>query len=573
MELLLWQDKIAKLINSFTAGADTVVYSLRGEETLVRPQNINFWRKIMNLNRLFKLKFLLLLFVYSFKTFVYPAFENIGIGARPAGLAGAYTALGSDAYSLLYNPGGIGLASKSEISAQYNKLYVGLTDNSSLGYAYVGGVQPIRTVKNIGCLGIGYLNFSLEGLYSENTLIFGFASPSLINKFSLGVNLKYLTMSYGTIAETRNALGDDSMPSGQPDKLFAEHSNSLGAVSFDVGLLYYPVKNYRFGLTISDLNTPNISLAGLPEVVLPQTIRLGVAHFGETYSLAAGLVSRADNFEIGAGGEKYLGEKFVLRGGVNFSNQQYSNLAVGFGFVGEKKNEPGGFNLDYALLYPLSGVKGTLGSHQISVTMKFGPPLEETRDVGELREKLEKEQKLRQEQEKKAKEAEKALKESQQEVERLRQELNKLLKIKPAKEVGVFAPSPVTPPVQPEAPTVITDKEKVRQEYQKAWAQYQKNSMSMNLPQRVKYLEKLLADYRGVTDTSSAQQEYTIMKQEWDAQNKYYRDSLTFYRKMVDRGVSKAERISILQRMIKKYGDIGIDVSDLQKELKMLQEK
>jgi len=532
-------------------------------------------RKFPNLT--FRLLLLLITGYLSLISIVYAAFENIGIGARPAGLAGAYSALGSDSYSLLYNPAGIGLVAKAEISAQYNKLYVGLTDNSSLGYAYVGGVQPIRTTKNVASVGLGYLNFALEGLYSENTIVLGLASPALINKFSFGLNLKYLTIGYGSTEETNNALSNQALPTGNPDKLFAEHGNSLGTVSFDVGLIYRPAKNYSLGLAINDLTSPNISLANIPEVVLPQTIRFGLGHSGQTYALAADLVSRRDDFQIAAGGEKSFGEKFVLRGGVNFSNQQYSNLAVGFGFIGEKKNEPGGFNLDYALLYPLSGVKGTLGSHRISLTMKFGPPLEETGDVAELRAKLEREQKLRQEQEKKTKENEKALKEAREEVERLRRELDKLLKIKPTREVTAPAapvtPAEAAPPIQPAAPTVITDKEKVRQDYQNAWAQYQKNFASMNLPQRVKYLEKMLADYRGITDVTAAQQEYTIMKQEWDAQNKYYRDSLTFYRKMVDKGVSKQERINILQRMIKKYGDIGVDVSDLKKELEMLQKE
>jgi len=72
----------------------------------------------------------------------------------------------------------------------------------------------------------------------------------------------------------------------------------------------------------------------------------------------------------------------------------------------------------------------------------------------------------------------------------------------------------------------------------------------MTIPERIEFLKAVVSTYKGNVNTSEAESEYAIMVEELKAQKKYYRDSLTYYRKMVNQGISADEQASILRKMI-----------------------
>src|ERR1044072_2961467 len=65
------------------------------------------------------------------------AFLNIPVGAGPAALGSAYTALAEDAYAPVWNPAGLGSLRSSELAGQH------VSYLESVSYEYLGFVKPL----------------------------------------------------------------------------------------------------------------------------------------------------------------------------------------------------------------------------------------------------------------------------------------------------------------------------------------------------------------------------------------------------------------------------------------------
>ena len=74
--------------------------------------------------------------------------------------------------------------------------------------------------------------------------------------------------------------------------------------------------------------------------------------------------SREYRFNIG--GERWMRGGFGIRGGLGFGQRQYQITSIGFSYKWES------LQFDYALIYPLTGIKGTFGTNQLSMTFRFG---------------------------------------------------------------------------------------------------------------------------------------------------------------------------------------------------------
>ncbi len=120
-------------------------------------------------------------------------FLSIDIGARPAAMGGAYTALGADAESIAYNPAGIALATCPNLSLMHNQWFEGIALD------YIGLAVPT---------GIGSFGVSGRMLWMDQMEITTLAQPSgadeeftsadtayglayactFLKKFGLGIN-------------------------------------------------------------------------------------------------------------------------------------------------------------------------------------------------------------------------------------------------------------------------------------------------------------------------------------------------------------------------------------------------
>lgn len=288
------------------------------------------------------------------------AFKDGGWGARPAGLGGAYTALGDDADSQMYNPAGIWQAEEYEASFMYAKLFTGL-DKVDLGMNYATVVIPASNAMNIGILWAGMTS---AGQYREDTFALTGAMP-LTDTVSAGASLKYLNHGYTLDARTQN------------DPVFASGS-SKGAFSLDAGAQWVAFENNRrqlmFGLSAKNVNRPDVGLK--TQDIVPAEFRLGcsAAFIGKmTVTPTVDLVYRAqewgdepDKFNVCAGCEAgFLNKLLTARVGVNVNE-----LTAGAGYAPLIKGIT--TSIDYAFVAPIK-IRESTGTHRVTLTLRFSP--------------------------------------------------------------------------------------------------------------------------------------------------------------------------------------------------------
>src|ERR1700744_3018731 len=78
------------------------------------------------------------------------SFLDIPVGAGPAALGSAYTALATDAYAPVYNPAGLGWLTGTEVAAQH------LSYLESIHYEHLSIVHPFASSDGAVKRGIGF---------------------------------------------------------------------------------------------------------------------------------------------------------------------------------------------------------------------------------------------------------------------------------------------------------------------------------------------------------------------------------------------------------------------------------
>jgi hypothetical protein len=307
-----------------------------------------------------------LLVVLTCSNLSYASFEELPTGARQAGLGNAFTAIADDVYSTYYNPSGLAQLHRSEFTAYYAKLYSGLTDGSSIDRSFIAYGHP--TAKH-GTFGFSYLDLSLAGLYSESAFALHYAT-AFRERWNLGGSIKYLKKSFGSDAYTQSAINSDTGASlGAPDPLFAKNGASKSAASLDLGAQYRISRIYGVGLAILNLNSPNMALSPGDTDQVAAVYKAGLARRTKTSSVDAEVSMRkftSEEYRFNMGGERWVRENFAVRGGLGFGQRQYQVTSIGFSYKWEA------LQFDYALIYPLTGIKGTFGTNQVSMTFRFG---------------------------------------------------------------------------------------------------------------------------------------------------------------------------------------------------------
>ncbi|MFH1369515.1 MAG: hypothetical protein ABII64_10375 [Elusimicrobiota bacterium] len=286
------------------------------------------------------------------------AFLDDGWGARPLGLGGAYTALGDDANSQLYNPAGIWQAEEFEAAFMYARLFTGL-DKVDLGMNYASAVLPVSNWLNIGILWAGMMSASQ---YREDTFAVTGAMPMSDSIFS-GINLKYLSHGYTLDART---LDDPVFESG----------SSKGAFSADIGAQWFVFEDEKqrvlLGLSAKNINRPDVGLK--TQDIVPTEYRLGFAmtFFGRT-SVSPSIDfsyrgqdwgNESDKMNVYAGCETgFFNRLLTVRAGINVNE-----MTTGLGYSPVLRGVM--ISVDYAFVAPLN-IRESAGTHRVSLTMRF----------------------------------------------------------------------------------------------------------------------------------------------------------------------------------------------------------
>jgi tetratricopeptide (TPR) repeat protein len=309
------------------------------------------------------------------------AFLDLGYGARAPGMGDAFTAVADDVYAIFYNPAGLADLRAPEFSASYSLLYLGLTDNSSLGQADLAFETPLKG-GDWGHLGLGWHRFALDSLYSEQSFYVSYAGTPLRVPFGdslqWGVNLKYLYEGFAQPPEASNSfftvpgqLG--VVQPGVPDP--ALQNTSQTAFDADAGLLYRLTDHYSAGLMVEHLLEPNVGFAS--NEPLGRAERLGLSYRTLWTNLAVDL-----HFDPAADGstdetvivaaERYFPTlshgQFGVRGSFGIGTDDVRNLTVGLSY------RINAIQADYAFLMPLGTIAGTYGTHRLALTYHFGAP-------------------------------------------------------------------------------------------------------------------------------------------------------------------------------------------------------
>jgi hypothetical protein len=263
------------------------------------------------------------------------AYVDIGYGARPMGMGGAFTALASDAHSIFWNPAGLSYLKKNHFTGMYTKQF------NLIPYALGAYAFPMGKTS----LGIAFLT-SGNDVLRESTLVGSLARTfrlPLIGTAGIGLNIRYRNATFGN-----NADGGENRSQGS--------ANGFG---LDFGMIKNLGRGTRFGLflrdSINNLSYDNSTRAESYSESVPAGLVLGVAQrIHKTAVLAIDLEKSlysdvADKVHIGS--ELSLMKYIVVRGGMwqNIKADVVRNYSVGFGVRIAKRSF--GAQFDFAYLF------------------------------------------------------------------------------------------------------------------------------------------------------------------------------------------------------------------------------
>jgi len=280
------------------------------------------------------------------------AFLDIPVGAGPAAMGSAYTALSNDAYAATYNPGGLGFLESTQFSGQH------LSYLDSLDYEYLSFAVPLPRASSPKDCPRSALGGSIQYLRSgdirrrdDNGAFMGSFSS-----YYASYNL-----SYGRSFNEKLSLGiTGKMIQAKLDDVSAR------AYAADLGGMYKVLSNLTLATTLTNLGS-KLKVLG-PGDPLPLAFHLGAAYRPTPRWLITteGVYPKTGLASFHLGGELHLLGMLSLRAG--YRTDALKDLSLLAGVSAGLGVEVWGQELSYAWL-----PYGDLGNtHYISLLMKFG---------------------------------------------------------------------------------------------------------------------------------------------------------------------------------------------------------
>ncbi len=269
------------------------------------------------------IKLTLIISIFALKSSL-AQFELSDIGARPAGLNGAFTSLSNNSLAVFYNPAGLGQLFYREISALYSPSPFGLSEISTAALTYA---EPM----NFGTIGLGLKTFGFD-LYRETNVI----------------------ISYGTSYEEKLFCGLNA----NIYNLNIQNYNSASALGVDVGVLTYITDFLKWGFFAKNITGSTI---GESKQKLAQVYKTGMT------------VQPGYDFNLVLEFEKDVKFPLSVRSGLEYFVNEYIDLRGGIGT--QPATFSGGISINYKLFqfdYSIYSHQDLGITNQGSVTINFG---------------------------------------------------------------------------------------------------------------------------------------------------------------------------------------------------------
>ncbi|MBN2542306.1 type IX secretion system membrane protein PorP/SprF [bacterium] len=302
--------------------------------------------------------------------------QEFELGARPAGMGGAFTAVSNDVYTTIWNPAGLSLVNNYELSAGYHYLFANI-DNDNLHQGNIAFVFPFRRCVNQSCwqqsAGINVSALSSE-IFNELIIKGSWGIGFLKHRWAKG-HLLHFGLRPGLI---RYGFEEDNSVDPN-DPLF---DTSVGfKLGLDAGFML-TTRYLNLGITYENLIKPRLSVEDVDEGKLPGILRFGGAvnflnttlSIEEEYKLKE-LNGEADT-RLHLGLEGHLGENLALRAGAD--GKEWLNFGIGLKF--------NRFKFDYALQLPWQDSPAGLTTHKLSIG--YIAPRRDYPDLGAKPEKI-----------------------------------------------------------------------------------------------------------------------------------------------------------------------------------------
>ncbi|MDE2292355.1 MAG: PorV/PorQ family protein [Elusimicrobia bacterium] len=296
-------------------------------------------------------------------------FLKVGVGARPVAMGQAFTAVSDDVNAVYYNPAGLALLERQEVSLMHNRYFDGVSQewgayafpSAEMG-TFAGGFTMLR-VKPFDSYDV---NDQPAGTVSaadlEGTLAYGREVPG-IRGLTFGVALKHIA-----------------------SRLAGYHAD---ADALDAGILWRqdPRTGWSWGVGVRNLGRDMRFIA--ESFPMPLEGRVAVAYRGglaplwnnASWLLTLEGVGSRDRTPYGQAGIEFRPvDAFAVRAGYDQGIDAGLGLSAGIGFKSLERGFVGDYfpeiDLDYAFVDygPLNQ------THRFSVTLRFGVPRPQRRE-------------------------------------------------------------------------------------------------------------------------------------------------------------------------------------------------
>ena len=310
-------------------------------------------------------------------------FLAIGVGGRPAGMGGAFTALSNDVTGAYYNPAGLAQINFPQIGLMHDERFGNLVNYNygAVAIPYGKDYTVALSIMRLGVDGIPDTRNALVDkvtgnviydIYNENARI----DPSKVKEFN---NQDWAL--YFSVAKQQS----EDMSFGVNVKVIRRSIAEFSAfgIGFDAGMLYKASENLALGVSLQDVTTTLVSWStGRNELITP-TLKIGSMYYFKPFeslrlSPALDFDIRFENrkfassFNVGPvsfdphlGLEAMYNNVFAIRAGYNDVKQ----ITIGAGIKLPK------LNIDYSFArFALSEEDRLPDTHRISVIITLEQP-------------------------------------------------------------------------------------------------------------------------------------------------------------------------------------------------------